>query len=467
MNTRKSAKSILLIAAISQGMCQFCPAQSASSSDNQSSRTYATQPLVHDAVNIALLINANRPLDSVPSETPNQPAFELEFFEERALQTHPLLVESWNRIVAAQGEYIQLGLQPNPEVGYNGQQIGSKGQAEQHGIQVSQQLIRKEKIAASQAAAAAEVQRLRCEWEIARLRVQTDLRIAFTKLVAAQSRAELTEGLVNIAQQTETLANQLRDAKEASKADVLQASIELEQATLVYESARNTQMAAWQELASLTCMPLDAPSLVRGSLESDRTDWSYCEVLETLLAESPERKAAMSAVNRNRFVLARARQEPRPNLTVQGLVNWRDNGIGGAPDGGVLVSVPLPIWNKNQGASQRALGELRASEQALVRLDLELQTRLAAAYERYATASAHEIRYRDRILPASEESLRLTRIATKEGEASLSRLLLAQKSFFEQSIQLLNARLSRKASEIEIDGMLLLGSLQSRAQSAP
>lgn len=464
MKTRSSAKSILLIAAISQGICQYCPAQSPSAIIQTASASQDAQPVVHDAVNIALLINANRHLESVSPENVVAPAFELEFFEERALQTHPLLVETWNRILAAQGEYIQFGLQPNPEVGYNGQQIGSKGQAEQHGIQVSQQLIRKEKIAASQAAAAAEIQRLRCEWEVARLRVQTDLRIAFTKLVAAQSRTELTEGLVSLAQQTETLANQLRDAKEASKADVLQASIELEQATLIYESARNTQIAAWQELASLTCMPLDSPSLVRGSLESEHADWSYCDVLETLLAESPERKAAMSAVNRNRFAFVRARQEPRPNLTVQGLVNWRDNGIGGAPDGGVLVTIPIPVWNKNQGASQRALGELRASEQALVRLDLELQSRLAAAYERYATATAHEIRYRDKILPASEESLRLTRIATKEGEASLSRLLLAQKSFFEQSLQLLNARLNRKASEIEIDGMLLLGSLQSRPQ---
>jgi len=64
---------------------------------------------------------------------------------------------------------------------------------------------------------------------------------------------------------------------------------------------------------------------------------------------------AIAEIDRNRSALARVRVEPVANVSFQGLGNVVDNGIfGGKPDGGVMVTVPIPISNRNQGAISRA-----------------------------------------------------------------------------------------------------------------
>ena len=52
----------------------------------------------------------------------------------------------------------------------------------------------------------------------------------------------------------------------------------------------------------------------------------------------------------------------------------------------VQVGLPLPIYNANQGNIQKAEAELRDSQSAVRRVELDLTNRLTAAYGRFTIA---------------------------------------------------------------------------------
>ena len=68
-------------------------------------------------------------------------------------------------------------------------------------------------------------------------------------------------------------------------------------------------------------------------------------------------------------------------------------------------------------------------------------------------------RYRDVILPKSEESLQLVTKGYEVGELPFLNLLTAQRTYFQTSLQYLDVLREAWAADVEIKGLLLSGSL--------
>jgi cobalt-zinc-cadmium efflux system outer membrane protein len=390
----------------------------------------------------------------------------LEQLERMALSSNPSLQRAAALVGAAQGNWVQVGLAPNPSVGYEGQQLGSGGLAEQHGVLFSQEIVRGGKLQLNRAVAGTERMRLEQELGAQQLRVLTDVRIAFYEVLLAQRQIDLTENLIRISGEGVQAVDALYRAQEVGRSDVLQAQLETESAQILAQNARHRYDSAWQSLSAV----VGNPALARQSLLGDATAppraFDFDQALGRLLALSPEMAAASMSVERARAAIERERVEPIPNVTVQGLVNWQDNGIGGKPDGGLAVSIPIPVFNRNQGGVARAQQELVAASRAVTQLELDLQNRLAPTFERYANARNQVTRYRDVILPAAEESLSLTRKTYTAGEANYNALLIAQRTYSQTQLGYLDAVRSLRIAEVQIDGLLLSGSLESSPSGA-
>lgn len=389
-------------------------------------------------------------------------ALTLEELEQRALVGNPSIARAQALLSAARGRWVQVGLPPNPVVGFLGQQIGSDGLAEQDGALVEQEFVRGGKLRLNRAVASQDVARAEQELAAQQQRVLTDVRIAYFNLLVAQRQAETTHQLVDIAQRGAEAADALFNAKEVSRADVLQAELEVENSQILAQNARNRLTASWQQLAAVVGDPQMPQQRVEGDLhrKSEPLEWS--PTIGRLLSTSPEIAAASANIERARWNLQRQMVEPRPNVTVQGVVNWRDNGIGGGSDGSVQVTLPLPAWNKNQGGISEAQCEVVAAQRALEQLELYLQQRLAPVYERYQNANNQVTRYEKRILPAAQESLELTRRMYAAGETNYITLLTAQRTFSQTQLNYLEALRELRAAETEIDGLLLSSSLEAR-----
>lgn len=400
------------------------------------------------------------PLETLPTTKPQQ-RLSLDDLEQMALVANPSITRASALVGAARGNWVQVGLPPNPTVGYDGQQIGSRGLAEQHGVLFSQEIVRGGKLRLNRAVAEQELARAQQELAGQQQRVMTDVRISFYHVLLAQRQIDLTENLVRISRQGAMAVDTLFRGKEATRADVLQAQLEVENAQVLATNARNRHQSAWRGLSAVVGNPELPPQALDGDAYAPPQEIDFQESLTRLQTRSPEIAAAVTEIDRARFALERARVEPIPNVSVQGLVNAVDNGIGGRPDGAISLSMPIPVFNRNQGTILRARHEIAAAEQALEQVELGLQSRLAPTFERYANSRNQVERYRNAILPAAQESLDLTRKMYEAGEAGFLALLTAQRTFSQTNLNYLEALRELRTAEAEIDGLLLRDSLNA------
>jgi outer membrane protein, heavy metal efflux system len=380
-------------------------------------------------------------------------------FEGMALQNNPALGQMANLIDAAQGNWLQVGLVPNPSVGYSGQQLGSRGLAEQQGVFMRQDFITGKKLRLNREVAGWEIQRVEQEFETTRYRVLTDVRIAYYDALIAQRRRDLSEELASISDKAVAAAQALFQGEEVSEADPLRARVEADSARIVLQNATNQQQEAWRQLAATVGMPELMLTHVEGTLEPEGMDASWDETLQQILTDSPEMAAAMALVESAQWAIDRAHAEVIPNVRVQGV--FQDDRGTGSTNGNMMVILPIPFLNRNQGGIQQAHAEAVAAELAVDRLALDLQSRLASVYQRYLSAQNQVQQYSREggILENAERTLELIRAGYQAEEFSVLDMLTAQRTYFQTNLAYLDSLRELWAADMEIRGQLLTGSL--------
>lgn len=397
-------------------------------------------------------------VEPVPAPHP-QPQLSLAELEQLALHNNPSLGRAHAEVQAARGNWVQVGLPPNPRVGYSGQQLGSGGLAEQHGIQVTQEIVRGGKLSLNRQAAAHEVAQAEQKLVAQQYRVLTDVRMAYYQVLIAQRQIDLAHSISGSYGKAVETTNRLFGAKEISRLEVLQAKLEYEAATVILQNARHRHTSAWQSLSAVTGQPKLPEQALAGDVGAAPKDFDFQGTLQRLQTASPEIAAAASNIERARWNYQRALAERKGNVNLQGLYNWQDNGIGGQPDGSLIVDVPLNLWNKNQGGIVRAQGEVAIAEQQLAQVELSLQQRLAPVFERYQNARNQVGRYEASILKLASEATEISRKAYQAGELNYLSLLLAERNYAQANLTYLDALRDLRLAEAEMEGFLLQNSL--------
>ena len=90
--------------------------------------------------------------------------------------------------------------------------------------------------------------------------------------------------------------------------------------------------------------------------------------------------------------------------------------------------MPIPVFDRNQGAIAQACGELSAAQAALEARELAIQERLSIALRDYKTARERVAKYTDKILPAAKESLDMINTGYQQGELDYGQVLIVQRT---------------------------------------
>jgi len=408
------------------------------------------------------------PTDEIPlqlptSVRPGETPWQLSELEELAQQANPAVARAAALAAAARGAWLQAGLPPNPTAGYVSSEVGNDGRAGQQGVYFGQEFVRGNKLGLSRAVEDREVARLIQEWEVARLRVITDVRLRYYEALVAQRLLEVTGQLRETSEAAVRAAQALLAAGEGRRTDLLQAEVEAQRAAVRRQQAQVASDAARRRLAAVVAAGPLGERRLEGELIPPlwTSDWNA--TLAQLLATSPEIAAATAAVQRAERVVQRERVQPIPNIDAQGLVQY-DYGSEYAI-AGVQAGLALPIWNRNQGGVQRAQAELIAARRNLERVELGLQERLAQAWSQYEQARARVEALERGMLQRSAESLTLVRRGYEAGEISYVELLTAQRTAFETNLEYLEAVGELNAGLQLLRGNLLFDSLG--AETAP
>jgi outer membrane protein, heavy metal efflux system len=399
---------------------------------------------------------AQRLPEVLPPAEPEAAGLRLAALEMMALAANPALAEAGARVRAARGHQYQVGLPPNPAAGYLGSEMGNDGAAGQQGIVVGQEFIRGNKLGLNRAVEAREVMRLEQHFAAQQQRVITDVRLAFYNVYLAERRVELSRSLQTVGNQSVATANALLQRQEVPQTDVLQAEIESQRANIDFAQAESNQRGAWRRLAAVVGQPeMPAQALV-ADLNEVAWSLSWEETLEQLWRSSPEVAAALAEIEKARWALARARVEPIPDVNAQASVQYDDateDTIASAQ-----VTLPLPLWNRNQGGVAKAQNDLAAARRRLEVVELRLQRDLAEQFRNYETAIARTITIRDEILGRAQQTLDATTEGYRAGEIDYLAFLTVQRTYFQANLEYLSA-LGELCESVELlRGLLLAGS---------
>ena len=133
-----------------------------------------------------------------PQPLPSAGGLTLDALEQMAFSNNPAIGQSAARVRALRGKCLQVGLKPNPTVGYVAGEVGNDGAAGQQGVFAGQDFITAGKLQRNRAIVAAEISRAEQELAAVQRRVQTDVRQGYYDAQLAQRRVELAAQLARV-----------------------------------------------------------------------------------------------------------------------------------------------------------------------------------------------------------------------------------------------------------------------------
>jgi len=381
----------------------------------------------------------------------------LEELEQMALDNNPVIGRAVAQLRALQGKWVQAGLPPNPRIGYLSEEVGIEGTSGKQGAFVGQKFITGGKLDLDRAVVSREIMRAQQQLAATRQRVLTDVRIGYYDVLIAKRKLKLAGELVDISDQAVRASQQLLKAKEIPRVGLLQTEVEAQTARILLRRANNGNVAAWRGLNSVIGGPDLAPQPLQGDLDQAAKDLEWNEQLERLVTKSPEVATAVAELERARSALSRAHAQVIPDLNVQVAVQYdilTEDTITG-----VQVGLPIPLWNRNQGGIQKAWNEIVTARRNIQRVELDLQQRLAVAFQQYADARYQVDRFSGKILPMAKETFDLVSEGYKKGEVGYLDMLTAQRTYFRANLSYIEALRELWQVTVRIEGMLLEGSL--------
>ena len=394
-------------------------------------------------------------------------AVTLEQMEKMAGETNPTLRQAEAEIRAAKARQQQVGLYPNPSVGYTGDEIrgGSVGGGKQ-GFFVQQTIVTAGKLGKSREVLGAEAKLAEIEAQEQRTRVTTAVKMAFLRVLSAQEWLEARRDLAKIAEDATQTQRELMNTGQADESEVLEAEVDAQRMRMAARMQENTLREEWRSLAAVIGQPTLPISTVTGDLERNWPELNEEEVVETIAKQSPAVQIAETATRRAQSVLTRAQREPIPDILVRAGMEYNHETLGSVPwakgwEGLAEASVQIPIFNRNQGNIVAALADMDRAEQEKIRVALTLRERAATVVDEYANAKLMAVEYREEILPHAKKAYSL--LVDKYGLmlASYPRVLEAQRKLYELQIEYIAALEGVWTNGLALQGYLLTDGLEA------
>lgn len=335
---------------------------------------------------------------------------------------------------------------------------GASSPGELQGGFVQQEIVTGGKLRLSRAKFAEEATTARWQGEAQRLRVLNGVRVAYFEVAAAQRLVQVERELVRINEDAVRTTEQLVNVGQANEPDLLQAKVESHRARVTLRNAENRQRGDWQKLIALVGAPELPPAPLDGRpLEAEAAQLDFDATLANLLRCSPEVLAAQAEIRRDQIMVRRERAEPIPNITVQAVVgrNYEVN----TTTAGVQASIPLPVWNRNQGTVREAMADLSRAQAEHDRVALSLRQRLADAFVRFQDAQQSVEDYRAESLPLARRAYEVQSENFRQRRAAWPQVLVARRTLVALDEEYVRSLLELRRAEVEIGGMLLIDGL--------
>ncbi|PKO38867.1 MAG: TolC family protein [Betaproteobacteria bacterium HGW-Betaproteobacteria-6] len=359
------------------------------------------------------------------------------------------------RVESAKAEATAAGMPPNPTLGYTRDRKGGAPDSTEETWQLSQTFDLSGRRGLRREAAESRVEAAYAGNNLRRGELAAEIRHRFHEALFKQEAVLVTETWVQRFSRVERIVDKLARAGEASGYDRRRLARERQTAEARLSNERADLDRASERLAALLGTSGKAVESVTGVLRP-----TVPAPLDSALSRLERRPDLQALARRAEAADLEGRAASRgwvPDVTLGFGPKRIDNGITRENGSVISVSIPLPVFDRQQAGQQRAAAEaLNArGELSFARARAEGDLRgLHRQVERLVAASAD---YRTRAVGESAELLRIAEAAYQGGESTLLELLDAYRGALEAEMTALD--LEWKARQARIDYDLLTGSV--------
>lgn len=364
---------------------------------------------------------------------------------ELALEGNPEVAAAMRQLEATEGQVLQGSARPNPELAYSLEKTRTQ----------SWQLNLPVELGGKRAARtkAAEKSREQAQAQLIELKatVRANVAAAYFDVLTARERLALATDSTALAKSsTDTVAKRVAAGKvspvEETKARVAEAGIRVELA-----QAASEQRNALSRLFALMGRT-DVPyTVLEGTAETLPPVPNLAD-LQALISSSPAVVLARIEVDRRKALTDLEQSKRVPDVKVS-VGMQRSNET---PRKVLLfgVSVPLPVFDRNQGNLLEALKLEDKARDELQGATVRLHSEVAQARERLTTITAEVQSLQQDVLPGAKSAYDAATIGFENGKFNFLEVLDAQRTYFTAKSQYLKALGEAHRAAADIDRLL-------------
>lgn len=352
---------------------------------------------------------------------------------------------------------LQSGLNPNPELEVEAENIlgnedfsGFKGS--EITAKISQNILLAGKISKREKIAELNISLAEWDYEAKRLEVITNVRSAFGRAIATQKQIEQNKELVKLSEEFIINLKERIKAGKISPAEVSRAQIILNSLQIELNRLKFEYDASIAELSTL----VNDPALSFESLIGDLNYISNIPVYDSLLMQlenNPNLKRYDNEYDKQKAVIDFEESKLIPDLTIS--AGYKRLNEVKASTLVLGASIPLPIFNRNQGSIQEAQirYDQKKTEYEVIKNKLTLQLNLL--YNRLGTLLVTTQKLKNESIPDAEETFRIIKEGNLSGRFTILDVLDTERTLFEIQNQYLNTVGEINTVIVEMEGLIV------------
>lgn len=248
----------------------------------------------------------------------------------------------------------------------------------------------------------------------------------FTNALLAESSLDFAKQDLKGFQNTEEISEAQYKAGATSEGNLLKIKLQLLQFqtdVTAAELAKQQALAGLRQLLGFESVPADYD--VSGELQYQKLPYNMEDLQAMAIKDRPDLRAAEQAVTaaQSQHLLARADGKVDVNATLN------ETHITGYNSSSIIVSVPLPIFNRNQGEIARTNAVITQAQEAEQATSEQVMTDVRTAYESVKSDEQTVLIYQSGYLDEAKQSVDISQYAYQRGAASLLDFLDAERSY--------------------------------------
>jgi len=361
-----------------------------------------------------------------------RPPLTLEAALERALARSPVLAAAAKEVEAQQAAARQAGARHNPALSATVEDTRPDTRTSTVTLDIPLELGGKRAARLGAAERAASV--ASAELDDVRAELRARAIGAFFGVLVAQQGVELAVGSVSLAERAADAVAKRVAAGKVSPVEATRARVDVANARLQQDEAAAELQNARYRLA--TVLGENAPDFDAVQGEARAPQRPALPELVAELEQAPQLLVGRLEAERRRALVEVERSKAQPDLTLS--VGGKRDAAAGRSQAVIGFSIPLPLFDRNQGAILEASRRAAKADDELQAARLRLLAELQEASGRLALARASLRTLEDAVLPAALEAYEAAGEGFDAGKFGFLEVIDAQRSLLQARARTLN-----------------------------